>query len=302
MRFKFLEKPKQREIKDEEPPEFLEEKKPKKKDLTKDVLNYLKAEFKVEKSARLKTSPDSDQPPLSILHAEDQTYSMWHRMPIRGESGIVHIPDFVIFKGTRRMAPRDKNPDVLIECRRLDENRSNRTDSRVVREMVGASLDILPGLIILVTNRPLSEYAKAIAKHFGIEIVDASKDSASYDLFKVMVSNDLQSREKLYSNLDKNILKLEGKFKVAKAKASASGSNVKVPDVKPSRSELRDLIAKALETTPNSAKELSNVLQADPNLILNELYALEREGRAKVAKRTGSTPKEFEWKLGKSSK
>ncbi len=302
MRFKFLEKPGEREKKFEEAPEFLEEKKPKKRDLAKDVLNYMKDEFKVEKSARLTTSPDANQPPLSILHSEEQTYSMWHRMPIRGESGIVHIPDFVIFKGTRRMAPRDKNPDVLIECRKLDDKRSNRTDSRIVREMVGASLDILPGLIILVTNRPLSEYAKAIAKHFGVELVDASKDNASYDLFKAMISNDLESREKLYSNLDKNILKLEGKFKVAKAKAAASGSSVKTPDIKPSRSELRDLIAKALETTSNSAKELSTVLNADANLILNELYALEREGRAKVAKRTGNAPKEFEWKLGKSSK
>lgn len=308
MKFKFLKK---EEPVKEEPPEVLqkkEEPESKEPELPRVVFDYLKSEFRAEKDEGLQVAVDATKPPLSILHSEDETYSLWHRMPLRGESGSVHIPDFVIFEGTRRMPPRNKNPDILIECRRLDEKRSNRTDPRAVREMLGEALDTLPGLVILVTNRPLSEYAKSIAKQFGIKLANTMEDNASYEIFKHMVSNDLETREKLYSKLDKNILKLEGKFKVAEVKEStskSSDSGTATSRRKKSRSELRVLVAKALENNSNSVRDLSNILNADPNLILNELYALEREGRAKVKKESKSgDPRESTWKLvrKKSSK
>ncbi len=295
MKLNFLSK---KEEKEEEPIEFIGEKQKEKEDITEKTLNFLGEEFKFESPASLKPMAKPDAPPLSVIHSEGESFSIWYRMLLRGESGVIHIPDFVLFKGVHRMPPRDKNPDIIIECRQINEERSNRTDSRIVRDMIGLSLDTLPGLCVLVTNRPISEYAKALASKFGIEVVNASSDSGSYELFKALVGNDLLTREKLYTNLDKNILKLESKFKAIKVKKAPKLEEVQ----RPAKSELRDLIIKALSSRAYSPRQLSRILRANDNLILNELYALEKEGRAKVFKRskTGDL-KDFEWALIKSS-
>jgi len=271
---------------EEEEPDFepIEVIKPKRTNLEEAIYSYLTTEFKATDKTGLQTSKGPSSPPIAILHSEEGVFSVWHRLGIRGESGVMHLPDFIIYKGTHRIAPREKNPDYIIECRELSDERSNRMDTRVVRDVVGISVDSLPGLSVLVTNRPISEFAKSLATQYGIGLINSKQSDAGFDLFKMIVGVDSQTRDRIYSMFDKGILKLETVFKERKIKKKAKATS-SAPVKAGSGGELRDLVVKALSTRPQNLKEIADVLKTNENIVLNQVYSLEKEGRIKTDRR-----------------
>lgn len=270
-------------------------------DLDETVFNFLKQEFEeAEFPDKLVKSTDASAPPLCVLRVEDEVLSLWHRLPIRGESGVTHIPDFVIFRGNHRMSPRERNPDVIIECRSLESETSNRTDPRVVNDVIGRSLDTLSAQTILITNRPVSDYASALADSYGINKIDAGREEASYELFKMISSRDQPTREKFRKILAKDIHKLENFYKVMKRERVSIEAEESLR-----KGGLRERIVKALSAKPgSSAADLSLALKVHDDYILNELYMLQKDGKVKIVKQSKDpmAHKHHEWSLRKSAR
>jgi hypothetical protein len=224
------------------------------------------------------------------MRSEDTSFSIWHRLPIRGETGVIHVPDFVVFKGAHRMSPRERNPDIIIECRKLPAEQSNRTDPRIVRDVIGFSLDTLPAISILVTDRVLSEYARALAREYGVGMISVEGSTEpQHDLFRMMMIQGQPSREKMKRMLQKGVYKLENYYRIRKDQPSSSkvSRTPQKTDANEARSGLRERVLKAMKNRPGmNVTQLSSTLGVHVDYILNELHILEKEGRAKVAKRS----------------
>jgi len=255
------------------------------------VFDFIKREFAIQDPpVKLKIALNSNDLPLCVLRSEETPISFWHRLPLKGESGTVHIPDFTLFFGNYRMSPREKAPDTIIECRELVGAVSNRTDTRVVKEVIGLSLDTLPGNIILVTSRKLSNYASQLAQAFGINLVGFEEGKgSSYELFKLIMSDDQPTREALLKILGKNIGKIEHAYKMRKPVGFVRPiENQKAGDKKPSKKvpTVRDQLIKSLNVHPGQTiSRLSNVLKIPEQYILNEIYALHRVKKVKFTKK-----------------
>lgn len=258
------------------------------------MLHFLTQEFTpLAEPEGLKAAAEPSSPPLCILKSSETPLSVWYRMPIRGESGVTHIPDFVIFRGNNRIIPREKSPDIIIECRELIDSPSNRTDPRVVQEVIGRAVDIMPGICILVTNRELSGYAKTLADAYGIFLVglEGSADPG-YKLFKTLVAGEMVTQEKLLKRLEASLPKLKNAYEKTQkrpeaAELLASGN-------------IRERIIKVVGAKKEaSVNELSSILKVHTNYLLNELYTLEKGGKLKRAKGKGGYLDE-KWILGKT--
>jgi len=181
------------------------------------------------------------------------------------------------------MSPREKNPDLIIECRELPGGMSNRTDPRVVKEMIGVALDTLPGKLILVTNRLLADYAKVMARDYGIGIVevDAAKDPQT-DLMALIIDDAVPSRAKLLDQMEKATYKLNNLFRMRKRQTGVQlGSDGKAIPT----GSLKSKIWKVLEDRHTaSAMQLSSTLQVHEDFILNELNVLKREKRVEISR------------------
>jgi len=259
------------------------------------MLQFLTQEFTpLEEPKALKAAVEPSSPPLCILKSAETPLSVWYRIPIRGESGVTHLPDFVIFRGNNRIIPREKSPDIIIECRELEGGPSNRTDPRVVQEIIGRAVDTMPGVCVLVTNRELAGYAKTLAKEYGIFLVglEGSADPG-YKLFKTLVSDERSTQEKLLSRLESTLPKLKNAYEKAKkrpeaAEMLASGT-------------IRERILKVIGAKNEvSVNDLSSILKVHSNYILNELYTLEKEGKLKRGAKGGSDYLDEKWVLGKT--
>ena|GEM_PF-2284561 len=244
-----------------------------------EVLKFLKREFTViEAPEKLKPTSNPISSPTCILRSEDNSISMWYRLPIRGETGTTHIPDFVVFRGNYRVTPREKNPDIIIECRQMPPEVSNRTDPNVVNEVIGRSLDTLPAQTILVIDRELSPYARNIAKEYGIGIVEITeKKNPQNTLFMLLNSSSQRTRERMLEAFEKGSYKLNNLYRLRKKSTGATRHQ--------GRSGLKERILKTLQAKPNlTAVQLATALNVHEDFILNELHVLERQGRVHRAK------------------
>lgn len=263
-----------------------------------EVLKFLKREFTViDAPEKLKPTTGPIASPTCILRNEDSSISVWYRLPIKGETGTTHIPDFVVFRGGHRMTPREKNPDYIIECREMPPEVSNRTDPRVVNEVVGRSLDTLPAQTILVVDRMISPYAKDLAKQYGIGIVEISeKTNPQSALFLLLNSNGQKTRERLLEAFEKGAYKLNNLYRLRK-----KGTAATTPQ---GRSGLKERILKALHTRPKiNAVQLATALSIHEDFILNELHVLERQGKVHRINKSPK-PNDFkhdEWSAVKSA-
>jgi len=256
--------------------------------LQEKILEYFSTEFNMpDTGIKLKQASDPHAPPMCIIRSEEEALSVWYRMPIRGESGVTHIPDFTIFYGTQRMSPRSTAPDIVIECRTMPEETSNRTDTRVVKDLIGLSLDTMPGTSILVTNRPVSNYARHLAETYGIGLIEADveKDSG-YDLFKLIVSEDQLTRGKMLNFLKKNTPKFEHTFKLKRRKPIEEKQVEKYEPPEKKAANRKERILKTLAAHPGlTVRDLSSVTKINDHVLLNELFALERAKKVKARKK-----------------
>jgi len=266
------------------------------KSLEEEVFKFLKREFSVlGEQERLIPAMGPVVSPTCIIRYGDQSWSVWYRLPVKGETGITYIPDFVIFKGQHRMSPREKNPDLIIECRKLSGGVSNRTDPRIIKEMMGTVLDTLPSRMILVTDRVLSPYARALAKDYGVSLVefDPAKDPQA-NLMYYITMEELSARKKLLDALEKTEYKLNNLFRMRKKKEPGAK-----PNLGSKRGSLKNRIMYALSARPQTPIQLASVLETQENYVLNELSVLEREGMAQVIKRSNRSNghKHDEWAI-----
>ncbi|MFH1424804.1 MAG: hypothetical protein ABIG20_03940 [archaeon] len=248
-------------------------------DLDKMFLNFLAQEFGYTGDIpALQPAVQPMAPPLFILRSKESQLSVWYRLPLKGESGTLHIPDFVVFRGNYRTAPRDKNPDIIVECRNLIDDLSNRTDLRVVQDVIGRSLEVLPGTCVLLTNRELSGYARGLAEKYGIGLVELDNTAdPGYRLFKTLVSDEQLTRDKFTSIVNKSLNKMLLLQKKTKRTLGAHEAMQK--------GTVHDRVYKVIQTHPGSTvAEISSVIGIHDNFIVNALYLLEKEKKAKITK------------------
>lgn len=256
------------------------------------LLTFLTQEFTpIDPPKGLQPAVKPMSPPLCILKSVEGSLSVWYRLPLKGVSGAIHLPDFIVFKDSYRVSPRDKNPDIIIECRNLPGSMSNRTDPRVVQEVIGRSLELMPATSILVTNREISGYAKAMAEKYGIGVIelDSSADPG-YRLFKMLISDDQPTREKFLDVIGKGSQQIQMLHKRSQRKPNGA--------LLAKRGGLHERLIKALVAHPGStAIDLSKILGVHEDYIMNTLYKLEKEHRAKIVKRSNKPDayKHDEW-------
>lgn len=278
------EKAKQREFEEEQEVSYIRSR----KEVEHEVFDALMREFKIDDSTGLKKTVSAQDPPTAILRNNMQAFSMWYRLPIRGESKAGHIVDFALFRGTHRIAEK-AHPDVVIECRQLDLGHSNRIDPRIVKDIVGLSIDVLPAMAILATNRELSPYAMELAAAYGIQIVNTQNESASKELFELITSDRQTTRERLMRNLEHALGKIDSL--VVKRAATPWGRKI----IEEKQERLKDRVLKELAKAKATPTHLARALHTHEEFILNELYALERERRARVIERTTTDQMENVW-------
>ncbi len=258
------------------------------KEVEQAVYDSLMERFSVDDTMGLKPAASSNDPPTAILRNDMQAFSMWHRLPIRGESKGGHVVDYAIYRGTHRIANK-ANPDVVIECRQLDATASNRTDPRIVKDVVGLSVDLLPGMAILATNRELSEFAKGIAGAYGIQLLNVHDADAAQKIFEMIVSDKQPTREKVGVTLERVL----GKIDTLLVRRAATPWGKKVIEERQER--LKDRVLKELAKAKATPRQLARTLHTHEEFILNELYTLEREGKARLVERSISDQKENIW-------
>ena len=266
---------KQREAEEQQEIEHIRSK----KEVEHEVFDALTREFKVEESSSLRQSASANDPPTAILRNEMQSFSLWYRIPLRGESHAGHVVDYIIFRGTHRIANKT-NPDVVIECRQLEPSQSNRLDPRVVKDVIGLSVDLLPAMTVLAVNRELSEYAKGLADAYGIKLVNMNHENSGKELFDLITSDKQTTREKLMRNLERAL----GKIDTLIVRKAATPWGRKVIEEKQER--LKDRVFHELAKAKATPKQLGRALHAHDEFILNELHILERDKKARIIERS----------------
>ncbi len=259
-----------------------------KKEVEQEVFDTLAREFRVDDSAGLKQAVGLDQPPTAILRHENQAFSLWHRLPLHGESRVTHVVDFALYRGTHRISPRT-NPDFVIECRKLESGRSNRLDPRIVRDVVGLAYETLPGMIVLATNRELSDFAKELAGSYGIQVVNMSNETSGREILEMVTSDKQTTRERMIRMLEASVSKLDSL--ITKRASTPWGKKIAQEHTE----LLKERVYKELARGKGNAKELAKRLHAQEEFVLNELYALEKEKAAHIVERDISDIKENIW-------
>ncbi|HIJ98725.1 MAG TPA: hypothetical protein VJB90_01050 [Candidatus Nanoarchaeia archaeon] len=259
-----------------------------KKEVEHEVFDSLTREFRVDEHSGLRQTATLDQPPTAILRYENQAFSLWYRMPLRGESRTTQIVDYALYRGTHRISPRS-NPDFVIECRQLETGRSNRVDPRVVKDAIGLSLDTLPGMVILAVNRELSDIARELAGAYGIQILNMSSETAGREILELVTSDRQTTRERLMRMLETNISKIDSL--ISKRTATPWGKRL----AEERKELLKDRVYKELARGKGNVKQLAKRLHAHEDFVLNELYALEKEGLARTVERSMADVKETIW-------
>ncbi len=259
-----------------------------KKEVEHEVFDSLTREFRVDEHSGLRQTATLDQPPTAILRFENQAFSLWYRMPLRGESRTTQVVDYALYRGTHRISPRS-NPDFIIECRQLETGRSNRVDPRVIKDAIGLSLDTLPGMTIVAVNRELSDIAKELAGAYGIQIVNMSSETAGREILELVTSDRQTTRERLMRMLETNISKIDSL--ISRRIATPWGKKL----MEEKKELLKERVYKELARGKGSVKEIAKRLHAHEDFVLNELYALEKEGLARIAERSMADVKETIW-------
>lgn len=260
------------------------------KQVEHDVFDALLREFKTEEIFKMKQAASANEPPTAILRSENQAFSMWYRLPVRGESRATHILDYAIFRGTHRIVSK-VNPDFIIECRQLEGGISNRIDPRIIKDTIGLAVDVLPGMVILATNREMANPALDLAAAYGIKIVNMGGENGGRELFELITSDKQTTRSQLLKNLESTL----GKIDALMVKRTATPWGKKVLEEKQER--LKDRILKELSGGKRSAGQLSRMLHSHEDYVLNELYALEKEKKIHAIERSISNDKETIWAL-----
>ncbi len=249
------------------------------KEVEQAVYDSLMQHFSIDDSVGLRPAASSNDPPTAILRNDMQAFSMWHRLPIRGESRGGHVVDYAIYRGTHRIANK-ANPDVVIECRQLDATASNRTDPRIVKDVVGLAVDLLPAMAILATNRELSEFAKGIADAYGIQIVNVHDETAGQKIFELIVSDKQPTRERIGVTLERVL----GKIDTLLVRRAATPWGRKVIEEKQER--LKDKVLKELAMAKATPKQIAAAIHTHAEFVLNELHILERDNKARIIERS----------------
>ncbi|MAF88931.1 MAG: hypothetical protein QF775_02915 [archaeon] len=265
--------------------------------LEEEIFRGMKDEFvEVDGEESLKQSTSPRDPPILVMRTDYNPVSVWHRLPVRGASGAKHIPDFVIYSGSHKVPPAGKNPELIIECRQMPDEASNRIDARAVGDLVAKTVDLLPSNAILVTNRQLADYAKSFASQYGIALMTNDLD-LNGKVSKIINAHDRKVQGKLREHIEKAIKKL-GSLETSRAprKAPEEGSKAEV--------NLGQQISDALGAQASmNADDIASVLKIPSSVIVNELYKLERTGKVgRVANKNGNAESNVikqEWALKK---
>jgi hypothetical protein len=267
--------------------------------LEEEIFNGLKNEFvEVDGEESLKQSTSPRDPPILVIRTDYNPMSVWHRLPIRGDSGARHIPDFVLYSGSHKVPPAGKSPELIIECRQMPEEASNRIDARAVGDLVAKTVDLLPSNAILVTNRDLADYAKSFASQYGIALMTNDLD-LSGKVSKIVNAHDKKVQDKLREHVEKAGKKL-GNMESSRAPRKTPEESAKA------EANLGQQISDSLGAQASmNADDISSVLKIPSSVIVNELYKLERTGKVgRVANKNGNEESNVikqEWALRKKS-
>ena len=264
------------------------------KDVETEVFVKLKEQFSLPEEAKLRQATSGQDTPFEFLTHGNQSFSVWYRLPVKGISGGVHVFDYALFRGTHRITMRE-SPDIIIECRQLSEGKSNRLDPRAVKDVIGLCLDTAPGMCILVTNRELSEYAKTLAEKFGISVLNMSHEHAGRELLELITSDRQITRERLKYNMERTAGKIETLY-VRHQRTPWTTSPMQIAS-----EQLGNNIVRELVSGPKMVSELANAVHTHEDRILNALYGLEKEGKARVTQRSYTSDKENVWALTKEA-
>ena len=266
-----------------------------KREVEHEVFDALSREFTFEGTPKLRQAVSGQEPPVAFLRNENQAFSLWYRLPVRGESRAIHVIDYAIFRGTHRFAQK-LNPDFVIECRQFESGRSNRADSRIVRDVVGLSVDVLPGMAILATNRELADVGKELAGSYGIQVVNMSDETAGRELLDLITSDKQTTRQRIMGNLERTMSKIDSL--VTRRTATPWGKRI----LEERQEMLKERVFKELSRGKTNARALAKRLRTQEDFILNELYSLEKEGKARMIERAMEGEKDNLWAANPSEK
>ena len=116
-----------------------------------------------------------------------------------------------------------------------------------------------------------------------------SSETAGREILELVTSDRQTTRERLMRMLETNISKIDSL--ISKRTATPWGKRL----AEERKELLKDRVYKELARGKGNVKQLAKRLHAHEDFVLNELYALEKEGLARTVERSMADVKETIW-------
>ena len=157
-------------------------------------------------------------------------------------------------------------------------------------------MDVLPGMAILATNRELADVGKELAGSYGIQVVNMSDETAGRELLDLITSDKQTTRQRIMGNLERTMSKIDSL--VTRRTATPWGKRI----LEERQEMLKERVFKELSRGKTNARALAKRLRTQEDFILNELYSLEKEGKARMIERAMEGEKDNLWAANPSEK